>query len=203
VLVAALATVLTNSVGAAASTAPASSTRTITATGRIGSLRLGSSTQEAILTALGAPEGEAEGTFGDPNEPDYRGLGYECTPQPGGERRPVGSRGPPYCRTVYYLDTATGVLGGFWTISTQYATNHGTRVGTSEQVAVMREHHPATIGCLSGIGEISRGVLLDIEILGGKIEPAARPDEADHIVGGRVNNIAMESRRDPVGVLFC
>lgn len=50
-----------------------------------------------------------------------------------------GSKGPPYCHTVYYLDTATGVLGGFWTISTRYATSRGTRVGTAEHSAASRE----------------------------------------------------------------
>jgi len=182
--------------------ASATSTLTISTNGRIGALKLGGSTLTDVVAALGVPQAEAEGNFGDAGAPNYKGLGYECAPQPGGELRSVGSEGPPYCHTVYYLDTATRVLGGFWTISTRYATSHGTRVGISEHSAASREHRPATVGCLSGISELSRDTFLYISIRGGKVRRPSSKNQLD-LVGGRVDNIAVESRHDPVGVLFC
>ena len=175
---------------------------TITANGRIGSLQLGSSTVATITGALGPAEGEAEGNFGGPGA-NYLGLGYECEPELRGELRSIGSEGPPYCHTIYYIDMATEVLGGFWTISRHYVTSHGTSVGTSEQLASRREHHSAVIGCLSGISELNRSVFLYLEIRGGATRPPAHQDEASRLVGGRVASIAIESRRDEVGVLFC
>lgn len=178
------------------------STRTITSSGRIGSLQLGASTQAAVESALGTPESEAA----IPTNPGYapaQGLGYECSDRMTGGRQPIAGDGRPYCATAYYIDTATGKLGGLWTVSAHYATSHGTRVGTPTQIAVRREHHPAVAGCLSGIAENSRNSLLFISISGGKVKPSTRPNTALHINGGRVANIAIESRRDPVGNLFC
>ena len=146
---------------------------------------------------------EGEGNFVGPSTPNYKGLGYECSAQQSAALLPVGNDGPPYCRTVYYLDTATGVLGGLSTTSTRYATNHGTRVGTTEQSAASREHRPAIAGCQSGISELTRNTYLYISIRGGKIRKPSGSNQPLRIVGGRVDNIAVESRHDPVGVLFC
>ena len=178
-------------------------TLTVSTSGRIGALQLGSSTQANVVAALGAPEAEGEGNFVSPSAPNYKGLGYECSAQQSGELSPVGNNGPPYCRTVYYLDTATGVLGGLSTTSTRYATNHGTRVGTTEQSAASRERRPAIAGCQSGISELTRNTYLYISIRGGKIRKPSGSNQPLSIVGGRVDNIAVESRHDPVGVLFC
>jgi hypothetical protein len=177
-------------------------TLTVSTSGRIGALQLGSSTQANVVAALGAPEAEGEGNFVGPSTPNYKGLGYECSAQQSAELGPVGNEGPP-CRTVYYLDTATGVLGGLSTTSTRYATSHGTRVGTTEQRAASRERRPAIAGCQSGISELTRNTFLYISIRGGKIRKPSGSNQPLRIVGGRVDNIAVESRHDPVGVLFC
>lgn len=153
--------------------------------------------------ALGTPASEAESPSAEPDVPAYKGLGYECSQQLFAGLQPVGREGPPYCSTIYYLDGATGVLGGFWTISTRYATSHGTRVGTSTQVAAEREHHPAIIGCLAGIDETNRTAFLFISIRGGRIKPSTQPNQPSHLSGGRVSSIAIESHHDPVGILFC
>lgn len=178
-------------------------TRTVSSSGRIGVLQFGKSTQADVVATLGAPEAKGEGNFVGPNTPNYKGLGYECSAQQSGELRPVSNEGPPYCGTVYYLDTATGVLGGFSTTSTRYATSHGTRVGTTEQSAASRERRPAIAGCQSGISELTRNASLYISIRGGKLRKLPGSNQPLRIVGGRVDNITMESRHDPVGVLFC
>ncbi len=177
------------------------STLTVTPGGRIGALHLGSSTHASVVAALGAPEGEAEGSSADPNEPDFLGLGYECAQQPNGGLEPIASQGPPYCHTVYYLDTATGVLGGFWTVSSRYATGHGTRVDMSGNLASAREHRQAIIGCQPGISELSHDTLLFISVIGGKFKPTDK--DPGRLVGGHVNRISIEDRHDPVGILFC
>ena len=178
------------------------STRTITLSGRIGSLQLGVSTQAAVEAVLGAPESEAEIST-NPGYAPAKALGYECSDQMTSGRQPVGAGGPPYCRTAYYIDAATGVLGGFWTVSSNYATSHGTRVGTHTQIAARRERRPAVSGCLSGISENSRSASLFITIQGGRTELSTGPNPALHIIGGRVVSIAIERHDDPVGILFC
>ncbi len=179
----------------------AASTRTITSGGRIGFLQLGTSTQAAVEAALGAPESEAEIPT-NPGSAPAKGLGYECSDLMAGGRQPVGPGGPPYCRTAYYIDLETGSLGGFWTVSTTYATSHGTHVGTPTQVAARQERHPAIGGCLSGITENSRNTSLFITVRG-RTKLSTGPNPTIHIIGGRVVSIAIESRRDPVGILFC
>jgi hypothetical protein len=180
----------------------AASTRTITSGGRIGFLQLGTSTQAAVEAALGAPQSEAE-ILTNPGSAPAKGLGYECSDQMTGSRQPVGPGGPPYCRTAYYIDLGTGVLGGFWTVSTTYATSHGTHVSTPTQVAARQERHPAIGGCLSGITENSRSTSLFITVRGGRTKLSTGPHPTLHIIGGHVVSIAIESRRDPVGILFC
>lgn len=176
--------------------------RVITTSGRIGTLQLGASTQAAVAVAVGTPE--AEGTIPtNPGTAPALGLGYECSDTMSGGREPVGTTGPPYCATAYYVDVTTGRLGGFWTVSNGYATSHGTRVGTPTQTAARRERHPAVAGCLSGIMENNHSTYLVLSIRGGKIKSTGRPNTALHIVGGRVSTIEIESRHDPVGILFC
>jgi hypothetical protein len=201
----ALASLGSSITGASARPAHATTvaTRTVSSSGRIGALQLGNSTQADIVATLGAPEAKGEGNFVGPSTPNFKGLGYECSAQQSGELLPVSNEGPPYCRTVYYLDTATGVLGGFSTTSTRYETSHGTRVGTTEQSAASRERRPAIAGCQSGISELTRNASLYISIQGGKLRKLPGSNQPLRIVGGRVENITMESRHDPVGVLFC
>ncbi|MFI4991568.1 MAG: hypothetical protein ACHQHO_11745 [Solirubrobacterales bacterium] len=180
--------------------------RAISLTGVVGPVRLAKSTQAEVVAALGPPEAEGQGNLvggGQSAYANYIALGYECGPVRHTGLLPASPEGPPYCHTVYYIDAATGVLGGFWTSSRRYATSHGTRVGMSEARAAAGEHRPATIGCLSGISENGRHNFLYIGMRGGKLTKPFRNDEPYRLVGGHVSEIAIESRSNAVGNLFC
>ncbi len=185
---------------------------TVSLAGTIGQLRLASSTTDGVEAALGHPEAEGEGNVGGPGLSgfaNYLGLGYECSPQrgPTGPGTPLlqsaGPEGPPYCRTVYYIDAATGLLGGFWTSSRKYATSGGTRVGIAEAAATAREHQQVIVGCGIAIFEFGHGNSLNVDMQGGKDVPAKRPGQPNTIVGGHVSALEIESHADSVGNLFC
>lgn len=185
--------------------AKASRSIVVTVRGTIGGLTLGASTEAQITSALGPPEATGSGGFGAPETPDYDGLGYECSPAEGRGRRPAGPEGPPYCHTVYYIDSANGVFGGLWTTSTRYETAHGTRIGMSQRAASTRERKHATVGCESGITETGHGATIYLDVQGGRITKPSHPtSEPDRLAGGRVTEILVEARHGaPVGLLFC
>ena len=185
--------------------AKASRSIVVTVHGTVGGLTLGASTEAQITSALGPPEATGSGGFGAPETPDYDGLGYECSPAEGRGRRPAGPEGPPYCHTVYYIDSANGVFGGLWTTSTRYETAHGTRIGMSQRAASTRERKHATVGCESGITETGHGATMYLDVQGGRITKPSHPtSEPDRLAGGRVTEILVEARHGaPVGLLFC
>jgi hypothetical protein len=185
--------------------AKASRSIVVTVRGTVGGLMLGASTEAQITSALGPPEATGSGGFGAPETPDYDGLGYECSAAEGRGRRPAGPEGPPYCHTVYYIDSANGVFGGLWTTSTRYETAHGTRIGMSQRAASTRERKHATVGCESGITETGHGATMYLDVQGGRITKPSHPtSEPDRLAGGRVTEILVEARHGaPVGLLFC
>jgi hypothetical protein len=185
--------------------AKASRSIVVTVRGTVGGLTLGASTEAQIITALGPPEATGSGGFGAPETPDYDGLGYECSPAERRGLRPAGPEGPPYCHTVYYIDSANGVLGGLWTTSTRYETAHSTRVGMSQHAASTRERRHATVGCESGITETGHGATMYLDVQGGRITKPPHPSsEPSRLAGGRVTEILVEARHGaPVGLLFC
>jgi hypothetical protein len=190
---------------AAQGAAKASRSIVVTVRGTVGGLTLGASTEAQIISTLGPPEATGSGGFGAPDTPDYDGLGYECSPAERRGLRPAGPEGPPYCRTVYYIDSADGVLGGLWTTSTRYETAHGTRVGMSQHAASTRERKHATVGCESGITETGHGATMYLDVQGGRITKPPHPSsESYRLAGGRVTEILVEARHGaPVGLLFC
>ncbi len=204
-----LATICVSAAPTTASRAPAaakgSRSIVVTVRGTIGGLTLGASTEAQIISALGLPEATGSGGFGAPETPDYKGLGYECSPAERRGLRPAGPEGPPYCHTVYYIDSANGVFGGLWTTSTRYETVHGTRVGMSQHAASMRERKHATVGCESGITETGHGATMYLDIQRGRItKPPHSSLEPYRLAGGRVTEILVEARHGaPVGLLFC
>ena len=174
--------------------------RVISLSGRVGKLHFGFSTERDVIRAIGAPQHTAEDNFHlGAYTPEYRALGYQCGRAAPYRRRLTyyGHHGP-YCRTIYYVNLESGVLGSFWTTSHIYRTAHGTTIGMGQRDASRREHKPATGGCFDGISERSRAIALEIEIVGSHYQR-----RTGHIVGGYVYSFSIDSRSEGLGLLFC
>ena len=103
----------------------------------------------AVIAFAGTPDAESIGSaFGGP---EVDALGYACGRSETTTEGPVGNG--TYCRTVFYIDVASGTLEQFFTITGSYSDNHGIRVGVSTADATHRSHTPATIGCLALVEE--------------------------------------------------
>jgi hypothetical protein len=74
-------------------------------------------------------------------------------------------------------------------------------VGTTQRTASKRERRPATAGCLTGILEASRAVTIHIGMAGGQFRSG--PGHTERLVGGRVFEFAIDSKKSGVGILFC
>jgi len=114
----------------------------VTTTGKVGPLQLGTSTAADVRTAAGVPDATTTGTFGIPSFPDYDALGFDCAGQQTADRIPLHVQpqlAGPFCRTIFYVNTATNTLAGFETTSDHYATAQGTTVGMTTAEAERRE----------------------------------------------------------------
>ena len=107
---------------------------------------------------------------------------------------PVGGS---QCRTVYFINTQTQTLQGFWTSSSDYHTEHGTTVGMSAAAAQQREGVNVVEGCGIGITLGDNTTVAHVLI---DIPPAAggSPQSTD-----TVSYIGSDSQQNSVGVLFC
>jgi hypothetical protein len=184
---------------------PSSVGAIVSLVGQIGAAKLGRTTVAEVQKLIGAPEAEADDNFQFPGAPQYTALGYGCSGEPARDRRALtyyDRSGGPYCRTVYYINQGSEVLGSFWTSSPGFHTSHGTHVGVTQQTASRRERRRATVGCHTGILEASRTVTIHIGIAGGRFQSGPR-GQPDRLVGGRVAELAIDSHSDGVGLLFC
>ena len=125
--------------------------------------------------------------------PRYDALGYGCGTSPGSGRRDpmlIGPRGGAhsnvFCRTIYYVDLATGKLAAFFTGSAAFRTTRGTRLGMTQADAARRERSTPTGGCSTQILER------------GKVATLAIP-----LVNGKVAALELESAKNALGLLFC
>ncbi len=162
----------------------------------VGPVRFGVATEADVRAAVGPPDATIQGSFGVAGVPDYRALGYGCANAKRSDRIRIGPYGvdaPPYCQTVYYVNTATATLAGFETKTTGYTTAHGTTVGTTGPGAASRESHPVVGGCFTGI----------------QIGAAAPSGQAEMFVfvgtgpSAVVSAIAVDHPANSVGALFC
>src|SRR5438876_10425274 len=80
----------------------------VTASGRIGALRMEVSTCASIIAENGPPAADRVGRFNGSSR--YRALGYGCSTKKSDTAWPLLSRGP-YCRTLFFLDPRDGKLG--------------------------------------------------------------------------------------------
>jgi hypothetical protein len=193
--------------GCGGRTAPPGGGGLVTLSGAIGALKLDRSTEADITALVGDPEATAEDNFQFPGAPEYRALGYGCTKTKARDAAQLtyyGTAGP-YCRTIYYINLARGVLGSFWTTSPAFHTERGTHVGTATAAAVQNERRPARNGCLIGLTETSKSLTLVLDVVGYRERPV-HPGRKDHLarpVGGVVGDFATDGARSGVGLLFC
>jgi hypothetical protein len=214
-IVSALVTVLTALVVAcfsrpAAASTPLGGSGTVTARGQVGVLHIDSSTRNDVVQFAGQPAAEQIDTIHVPPFPYFDALGYFCTQHArrlvGITVEPVNHVNGPYCHTVFYINTRTGLLAGFWTASWRYSTPSGVRPGMSAQKAESRVHRMATAGCQIGIWLAERGVAgFHISVAGGRQElrPGPHGSTFTQLLGGHISGFQVESNRNPVGLLFC
>ena len=164
----------------------------MSATGAVGPLRIGRSSEAAVKAFAGRPAFSRAGRT-DPSMPRYKALGYACSRSPGaGRRDPLligprgGRRSNVYCRTIYYVDSSTGKLAAFFTGSAAFRTPKGTHVGTSQSEAARREGTAPQAGCTLQLLERTKVATLSIPLAGGKVA-----------------DLELESKVGPVGLQFC
>jgi hypothetical protein len=172
----------------------------ITATGRIGSLRLDQSDKAAIVAFAGEPQVDDVATGAVPGS-GWEALGYGC-----GQKAtlsplvaPAGTQGP-YCRTVYYLNSTTAMLGTFFTSMPGFRDVRGVGVGMRTAKADHLEGAKALGGCLAGILLKTPKGTYHVIITGGHTHP-----HGNELVvsGGRVGALVLHSRTNDVGVFDC
>jgi hypothetical protein len=148
--------------------------------GGVDGLRFGTATEADIVGVFGNPAKRFEGSFSAPGRPDYIALSYDC---PG----PLGSG--EFCTTTFFINKTTSTFEAFLTSSTQYETGEGATVGMSAQQASTLEDVSIQDGCRSDVGPIEylARMYLDLSAPG----------------AGQVSDIAMESLKNDVGLLFC
>jgi hypothetical protein len=174
--------------------AGAGSPAVVTATGRIGPLRMDVSGRAAIVARFGRPNAERLGTFNGSRR--YLALGYSCAARQTDVTWPVAARGP-FCRTVFFLDPRDGRLGTFFTTSTQFREEHGVRIGMSTAAAEHQLHRRVYVGCEENISLVKGGHALTVAFAGG------RRAQDGHLIGGHVYAFALHGRTHDVDVFDC
>ena len=162
----------------------------VTASGRIGALRMEVSTRASIIAEHGPPAAERVGRLNGSRR--YRALGYGCSTKKSDTTWPLLSRGP-YCRTVFFLDPRDGKLGTFFTISPRYREQHGVRIGMPTATAERLLHRRVFVACEENIYIGS----LTIAFAGG------HRGHDGHLIGGHVYAFALHGRTHDVGVFDC
>ena len=174
--------------------------------GAVGPLRLDDSTAAVVEDYAGTPDFKGTGTFEAPvgaGTPDYQAMGYDCSKSPAAGRIDPGAYHPAhvYCRTVYFFNPYAKTLSAFWTSSPMFRTKAGTRPGMAQSEADKGEGRFATGSARPAISLTSPVATLDLDNRGGT--PKVVSQNAPYRwVGGTVGDFAMESHRNPVGLLF-
>jgi hypothetical protein len=187
--------------------APATASRSVVpirTSGRIGRLRIDRAGRSKVLAVKGEPAAEGQGNFVS-GDPDFESLGYSCRSTEGHDRFPIdgdfqGSYA--YCRTVYFINVATGRLAALFTSDPTYHGPRQTHPGMHAATAERRLHRRALSGCGQGIS-ISprhRRASLWFNVEGGR---SVNYNNTLVVIGGRINWISLESVRHPVGLQFC
>ncbi len=166
----------------------------VTATGRIGTLRLDQSNRAAVIAFAGRPDTERTGQEFD--SPRYYALGYRCAKKAALDRFPI-TAGGPQCRTIFFLDRKTGRLETFFTTEPRYSEGHGVRIGMASSAAERLLHKRLFEGCETNIYLSSPTASLTIGFAGGKAGRRL------HVTGARVFGFVLHSSRGDAGVFDC
>jgi hypothetical protein len=130
-------------------------------------------------------------------------LGYGCRHVRSGGLptvnfdRSTGAPGDSHvqCVTVYLVNQRTGMLAGFSTTSTNFATASGTRPGTSLAAAKRQERHYYLSENPPAINERTVGSWLSLDQSIITRPTGWRP-------GKTIASLTLESRRHPIGLQF-
>jgi hypothetical protein len=99
------------------------------------------------------------------------------------------------CVTVYFVNQRTGMLAGFTTTSTNFATAFGTRPGASLAAAKRQERHYYLSEDPPAINERTAGSWLSLDQSIITRPTGWRP-------GKTIASLTLESRRHPIGLHF-
>ena len=157
----------------------------VSATGRIGPLRVDESDRAAVISFAGGPESERHGRYVD--FPPFDALGYGCR-----GKKATDEAGIPRCKTVFYFDSRSGELELLYTEDNRYVEAHGVHAGTRTLAAERQLHRRAFEGCFSGFRFETRTGFLVMWLEGGKT-----------LKGDHVGFLVVHSKRLNPGVLDC
>ena len=157
----------------------------VSATGRIGPLRVDKSDRADVISFAGRPESEGRGRYVD--YPPFDALGYGCR-----GKKATDEAGIPRCKTVFYFDSRSGELELLYTEDNRYVDAHGVHAGTRTPAAERQLHRRAFEGCFSGFRFETRTGFLVMWLEGGKT-----------LKGDQVGFLVVHSKRLNPGVLDC
>jgi hypothetical protein len=170
--------------------------------GRIGELRIDRSGPADIRRFAGHPamagRGRTNATFAS-FVPWYEAFGYRCSRRPHSLGFDPGGARPwhVHCQTVYFVNPRTGRLADFWTDSTAFRTDRGSRARIHQAVADRLERAHAHVGALTGISRRTKAATLFVENAGCK--SVGNPNTSP-CLGGLVSDLIVEGHH-PVGLL--
>ena len=171
----------------------------VSAGGRVGPLRVDQSDRSAVISLMGRPSAERRGRPPQsPPGPTYDALGYGCHKRYTADSYQLQFPHPPYCRTIFWIDAASGGLETFYTSERRFIEAHRVLVGMPTAIASRLLHSPVYSGCGEGVYLSSKRAMLTIEFSGG-----VQRGPKLHIVGGRVAELVLHSRRRDAGVFDC
>jgi hypothetical protein len=192
--------------------------------GRVGVLRLDQSRAVDVEATAGAPavtsigdfQGSGAGQLRDSKVfPSFLVFGYGCISHPARHHFDPTPYAPTheYCTTIYYFSlgsrryaTRQETLSAVWTGSASFETAGGTRPGLSQTVANRREVRGTPVfGCHRGIESSSARADLLVQNVGGRPLEKTRNGvtHTTGVAGGYVDSLEIESKRNPVALLFC
>jgi hypothetical protein len=153
------------------------------------------STREDVITFAGLPEAEDQTSYyGSPLSDT---LGYSSTST---NRLWTFSVGGLSCKTVYFINQATGELATFYTSSRGFAAGRNVSVGTATHKAEHRLHKRAFAGCEKAIYLNSPAISTTFGIAGGHRHQSGK--HSFRVRGGHVGVIVLHSRRHDIAGAF-